>query len=104
MMVWVTSSVMIPMTVANVKVPSIHSTFMRCAVSGLTSPITVTPVQARVVGLYMREVALLHFQSTRQLVMQHMSLESLQRLHVLAPSPFICKPLVPVLKRGMLCA
>lgn len=42
-MVLVTSSVMIPMTVAKVKVPTNHSTFIRCDVSAFTSPITVTP-------------------------------------------------------------
>lgn len=43
MIVLVTSSVMIPMTVAKVKVPTSHRTFIRCDVMALTSPITVTP-------------------------------------------------------------
>lgn len=46
MMVCVTSSVMIPMTVAKVKVPTSQSRFIRLLVHALTSPITVTPAPA----------------------------------------------------------
>ena len=40
-----TSSVTIPRMTARVKVPSIHSTFIRWAVSWLISPMTVTPAE-----------------------------------------------------------
>ena len=45
MMVWVTSSVMMPMTVAKVKVPTSHSKFIRLHVHAFTSPMTVTPAR-----------------------------------------------------------
>ena len=43
MIVLVTSSVMIPMTVAKVNVPTSHRIFIRWDVIALTSPMTVTP-------------------------------------------------------------
>ena len=60
MMVFVTSSPIIPITVAKVKVPSSHSTFMTCVVSWLTSPMTVTPTYNANFDLYASEMSCRH--------------------------------------------
>ena len=50
-----TSSVTIPRMTARVKVPSIHSTFIRWAVSWFISPMTVTPAEVAALSAWGQE-------------------------------------------------